>query len=524
MSNFSFPPFPEATAIRNPHPQHVIVLGAGLAGLSAGYTLLQYGHRVTILEASDRVGGRVLTLRSGFTPGLHADAGAAFIPGTHTYVVGFVQAFGLKLVPIVPVGITRDFINGQIIDCADTAPCTWPVQLNEFERRTTPLDWLRKYLTPPLGAVLATAPRAPGWPPPSLKAIDAMSYEELLKANGASDGAIAILRMGFSDLWGDGIQAASALLLLRDDAFSIGDKPSASPTAPAPMHPARRQFRAHHAAMSATSGSAPAASAPRTASAVDPKDVYRLVGGSDTLPQAFAERMPGIIRTGTPVVRITQSSTEVAVYLQNESVPIVGDRIVCTLPFSTLRDITVDPPFSPQKATAVQELPYTSVVRVFLEYNTRFWNAQHLSGVASTDLPDSEGATIPGFWIEDATLGQESPQGILDCYITGEWSRRLTVMDEAERVACAQAQVEKVFPGAAAHYSGHAMSQCWDGEPWQKGDYCWFRPGQMSTLAPSIPLPEGRIHFAGDHASALPGWMQGALESGLRAANEINLS
>lgn len=521
MTNFDFPPFPIARAVHNPHPQHVIVLGAGLAGLSAAWTLEQQGHTVTLLEASDRVGGRVLTLRSGFTPGLHADAGAAFIPGYHTYTVGFVLEFGLDLVPVAPTGTTLDYLRGCTIANGQSAHADWPVALNDFEKGTTPLEWLHKYLLQPITSVLATAPRSASWPPASLASIDGMSYAELLSANGASDGAIAILRLGFSDLWGNGVDEASALLLLRDDAFSLAGNPPATPASQAPTHPARRRFHAPTPSAPSSPANAPA-SAPASATPVDPFGVFRLGGGTDVLPNAFAQRLQGAIHLNAPVRRVEQSATGVKVYADGIADPIVADRVICALPFSTLRDVAIDPPLSAPKARAVRELPYTSVTRVFLEFTTRYWLASGRSGIASTDLPESADINIPGFWIEDATMGQDTPLGILDCYVTGKWARRLTPMGEAERVALVLEMVETVFPGAHTSFSGRAMSQCWDAAPWQKGDYCWFRPGQMSELCPVIPLPEGRIHFAGDHASALPGWMQGALESGLRAAAEVN--
>lgn len=545
MTDFNFPPFQTVTSVRTKTPQHVIILGAGLAGLCAAHTLEEIGHTVTIVEASDRVGGRVLTLRDGFSSGLYAEAGAAFIPGYHTYTVGYALAFGLTLVPLATAGLALDYLNGQIVDCDGKAGCVWPVKLNDFEKSTSPLEWLHKYLHPPLTAVLQTAPRSPTWPPPALTAIDALSYAALLKANGASDGAIQILRLGFSDLWGDGIDEASALLLLRDDAFSLAGDSPATPISGMPTHPARRRFRHRPASVTQPTGgapiatnsgapnsraansgapnsSAPTSSAVTGATALSPTGVYRLANGNDSLPQAFAARVKGEIRLNAPVTRVEQSATGVTVWMAGNAAPLTGDRVVCTLPFSTLRDVAIDPPFPAQKASAIDELLYTSVTRVFLEFTSRFWLAQQLSGVASTDLPDSEGGQIPGFWIEDATDGQTTELGILDCYITGEWARRLTVMDEATRVSLTLDQVEKVFPGARSFYAGRAMSQCWDASPWQKGDYCWFRPGQLSELAPVIPLSEGRIFFAGDHTSALPGWMQGALESGMRAAAEVN--
>src|SRR6185503_14460160 len=94
----------------------------------------------------------------------------------------------------------------------------------------------------PLAGVHETDPRAPQWPPTSLQAIDSMSYRDLLASRGASDGAIDILRLGFSDLWGDGINACSALLLLRDDAFAAADSSAATSGTHVQSHPASHSF------------------------------------------------------------------------------------------------------------------------------------------------------------------------------------------------------------------------------------------------------------------------------------------
>src|ERR1044072_9339203 len=82
-------------------PRKVVILGAGLAGLSAGYELKKAGHDVTVLEAQERPGGRVLTLRT-FDEGLYADAGAARIPDRHQWTLGYVKEFGLRLLPFYP--------------------------------------------------------------------------------------------------------------------------------------------------------------------------------------------------------------------------------------------------------------------------------------------------------------------------------------------------------------------------------------------------------------------------------------
>ncbi|HEX8903220.1 MAG TPA: FAD-dependent oxidoreductase, partial [Longimicrobiaceae bacterium] len=76
-------------------------------------------------------------------------------------------------------------------------------------------------------------------------------------------------------------------------------------------------------------------------------------------------------------------------------------------------------------------------------------------------------------------------------------------------------------PRLARHFE-HGTSYCWDADRWAIGDYAWFAPGEMRAFLPHLARPEGRIHFAGDHTSAWPGWMQGALDSGFRSAEEVH--
>jgi monoamine oxidase len=105
--------------------------------------------------------------------------------------------------------------------------------------------------------------------------------------------------------------------------------------------------------------------------------------------------------------------------------------------------------------------------------------------------------------------------------MTGEQARRVTEMKETERLRFTLGEMEKVYPAIRKNFEG-GTSVCWDEDRWARGAYAWFKPGQMSDLLPHIARPEGRIHFAGEHVSSWPGWMQGAFQSGHRAAREIN--
>src|SRR6187401_1358367 len=112
---------------------NVIVAGAGLAGLAAAYELVRMGHRVTVLEARDRPGGRVLTLRDGFDGGLHVEAGAIFVRESHDLTVGYARELGVGLVPAGGgargVG-ARCFIRGRSVRMEAGRPVRWPVQLS----------------------------------------------------------------------------------------------------------------------------------------------------------------------------------------------------------------------------------------------------------------------------------------------------------------------------------------------------------------------------------------------------------
>ena len=118
-------------------------------------------------------------------------------------------------------------------------------------------------------------------------------------------------------------------------------------------------------------------------------------------------------------------------------------------------------------------------------------------------------------------MTQPGSRGILACDTAGIQARRLTAMKEDRRVEVALEEMSRVYPELRRHFERGA-SKCWDEDEWARGAYAWFRPGQMLSLLPDIARPEGCVHFAGEHTSAWVGWMQGALESGVRVAREIS--
>lgn len=450
-------------------PKTVIVIGAGLAGLSAGYELAQAGHRVTVLEARQRAGGRVLTLREPFSDGLYVDAGASQIPTNHHLTLEYVRRFGLELVRAMPSDqASIRWIQGRRLPVEPGGAFDWPYDLTPEERRLGPEGLMEKYVLRIPRHQDQPITVSPDWIPPELQKHDRVSFAEFLKRQGASPGVVRLLGFGYYDLWGEGTDRISALMLLRE---------------------IRHQY-SH-----------------------DPP--YAIRGGNDQLPKSFARELTERIRYGAPVVRIEQDEHGVRATFEQGGVrhTIRGDYIVCGIPFSVLKDVTMSPPFPAAKQRVIDQLPYMSISRVYLQCRWRYWADQGFSGDAAMDDPP----TI----ISNETRGQEGPRGILHSFMARDQARRVAAMAERERIEYAVNQVEKIYPGVREHLEG-GVSKCWDDDPWARGAAAWFRPGQMIDFLPDIGRPVGRIHFAGEHISPWPGWMQGALQSGLRVAREVH--
>jgi monoamine oxidase len=237
-------------------------------------------------------------------------------------------------------------------------------------------------------------------------------------------------------------------------------------------------------------------------------------GGSERLPQAFAKRLGDRISYDTVVERIEQDAKGVRVGIRRHGTlsTIEGARAICTLPFSLLSRVAFSPVLGPDKRRAIDELPYVSITRVYLETRERFWEREGSSGFIDTDLPLTH--------LEPMTMNQGGTHGIIAAHVPGAQARRLMALAPEARVRDVRDQVARMFPKDADQVLG-GTSKCWDEDPWARGAYAYFKPGQMTSLMPHLATPEGRIHFAGEHISAFQGWMQGALESGQRAAAEI---
>jgi monoamine oxidase len=447
-------------------PQNVVVLGGGLAGLAAAYELKKAGHSVTVLEARRWPGGRVRTLSSPFSDGLYAEAGALSFTPDHTFTNGYIEEFGLPTRLIYKWGLEQiGYLHRRRFRLTISSTGDIPVDLTPREREVGVTGLTNLYLGEFMSGL--GNPRKPNWPPDRLAGLDEISCTELLRRQGASEGAIELIDRLHLGLLGFGIDTISALSAIASEALA-----------------ARGPF-------------------------------YEIEGGNDRLPNAFKRRLKKRFKKNAVVVRVEQDDAGVRVtYKQSGEIQTINaDRCVCALPFPVLKNIEVSPPFSEAKQRTIRELKLTPVTRTYLQFRSKVWEQDRLDGSGITDL-EIQNTYSP-------TLTQTSSRGVLASYATGMRALELAAMGEADRQQLVLRRMSNVF-GALPDQYELGTTVAWHEDEWSRGGFTYFEPGQLTSLLPVAQRPEGRIHFAGEHTSVWYGWMNGALESGNRAAGEVN--
>lgn len=453
---------------RTADPQKVIVMGAGLAGLAAAYELTSSGHDVTVLEARSRPGGRVRTLREPFADGLYAEAGAISFSKSCKHVLRYVNTFGLATQPLTREPLAAVYhLRGKRLVVKPGEKPDWPYDLKPDEKGSPPVALVQKYFE---ASEKIGDPSDPSWQLAAFKDLDAVTLADFVKRQGASDEAVALL--GDCLWWGYGWPKVSALHRLVSDVVLF----------------------------------------------LQSEGVLVFEGGTDSLPRAFAKALRERIWYEAPVVKIHQEAGKVRVVFRQGGgeQALEADRLICTVPVPVLRRIAITPELPERKRQIFGQLDYVPVTRVYLQARRRFWVDEGQAGAASTDLPIRLVSEHPFTRASDA-----GPRGILECHPKGADAERLDVLDPEGRLALAVENMEKVHPGFRRHYET-GTSYSWGTDPWAGGGYPEWKPGQLTAWLPELGRAEGRIHFAGEHTSIFSRTMEGALESGNRAAREVS--
>ena len=447
-------------------PKRVIIIGAGMAGLVAAYELARAGHDPLVLEAQNRVGGRVYTLRT-FAPGLYAEAGAMRIPRAHDLTLGYCEHFGLGLRPFMmgnPKGLVH--VGGRRMTAEQAAldPASLGFDLSPAEQGRT-ADEMWEAATRDLRAMVERDAES-GWAE-IVREYDRYSLREFLELKGFSAGAV--------EMYG-------VINFVEADMNN------------AVVEELREDFGRAYV------------------------DMQEIVGGMDGLPKAFYAELGDRIRFGAEVHALDQDASSVTVHFKTEAghYSVTGDYAIVAIPFSVLRQVETLTPFSREKQRAIRQLNYSASTKVLFQVRERIWETDDgiLGGASVTDLSIRR--------MNYPTPDPTQPRGVLLASYT--WSQdasRWGALDEESRLEEALDDVATIHPRIRDVYEVGA-SHAWDNDRWANGAFALFQPEQQTELQADIVKPEGRIHFAGEHCSLYHAWIQGALESGLRAARTIH--
>ena len=185
---------------------------------------------------------------------------------------------------------------------------------------------------------------------------------------------------------------------------------------------------------------------------------------------------------------------------------------ILAIPLTTARLIGFNPPLPPAHERMVNQISYGAVTKVLIEYRKRFWDERSWSGRLATDAP------IVYTW--HATSHVEHEHGILTAYTGGGPGAKLAALSDEERMRLAVAEIEKLFPGSSDLIENIA-TVAWPNEAYTRGSYMALAPGEVTAHWRTLFEPAGRLFFAGEHATPIQGFMEGAVESGQRAAATI---
>lgn len=237
----------------------------------------------------------------------------------------------------------------------------------------------------------------------------------------------------------------------------------------------------------------------------------KIVGGMSELPNAMQDVLLSNINFSSPVELVQQDSNGVTVTTSTGEV-LMADRVLCTVPVPVLNRIAFEPALSSEKQIAADGgYHYAESSRLYTQFSDRFWQLENFNGWGDTEFEE----------VWQPTWNQSGMTGIMQSYFRELPAQLFDSLSATEQLDSVHNRWRAVFPNLDDFIlSNHVFA--WKDEEWSGSAYANPSSSEEANLKSSLSLAEGRVHFAGEHASNFEGWIQGALESGIRAAKEIH--
>jgi monoamine oxidase len=449
----------------------VVVVGAGLAGLTCAYRLKQAGVTATVYEASTRLGGRCWTGRGDFSAGQIYEHGGELIDQGHTHIRQLAQELGLRLDNLhrAEANYTEPFYY------FDGAPYTYAEaseDLNGIYQK------LHRDVSEASYPTLFDSYTARGYELDHMSIVD---WIEESVPGGISSELGQLLEVAYVIEYGGEATVQSSLNLL----YLLG-------------YSGQGQFNVFGKS----------------------NEKYHVRGGNDQITTLLGAALAGQIEVAHELVSIKLGADGRSYSLTfrtgsgTKTVPV--DRVVLAVPFSILRTSVnyTRAGFEPLKVTGIEELGMGTNSKLHLQFDRRHWQGLGCNGDTFTDTGSQS------TW--EVTRAQAGDPGILVDYTGGTIGDSFRPGTTTPYALQFLSQIEPVLPGVTDHWNGLAALDSWPDYEWTRGSYSYWKVGQYTKFAGIERKRQGNCHFAGEHTSIdFQGYLNGAVESGERAAGEI---
>ena len=439
----------------------VVVVGAGLAGLVAARELDVAGLSVLVLEARDRVGGRLLNEQLG--DGKVVEMGGEWIGPTQDRIAALARSVGVETFPTHDDGENLIELDGRLGRYSGTIPRLPPPVLLDVAQAQWRLERLARRI--PLDAP---------WRAAGASALDGRTLRSWLRRNTATRTARTLIDVAAGTVWG----AESPDLSLLHVLFYLR-----------------------------SAGGFDRLLAVRGGAQQD-----RLTGGSQLVADRVAEGLGDAIRLGSPVLRIEQEAGGVRV--RTQALEGRGRRVIVAIPPPLAGRIAYRPPLPAARDQLTQRMAHGALTKCAAVYDEPFWRAEGLTGQAVSDRG-------PARLMFDNSPPEGSP-GVLLGFIDGRAAHEHAARPEGERRRAVLECFARLF-GPRAGRPERYLERAWADEEWSRGGpVCSFPTGGWTSCGRALREPVGRIHWAGaETATIWNGYMDGAVRSGERVAREV---
>ncbi|WP_335621945.1 flavin monoamine oxidase family protein [Chryseolinea soli] len=465
----------------------VIILGAGLAGMTTAYELTKLGYRCTVLEARERTGGRCWSIRKGSThtetvnptqtaqldEGLYFNAGPSRIPHHHQLTLQYCRELG------VPIEIYNNVNEGAYhFSEGQGALSNKKIRIREVHND------MRGYVTEMLAKAIDQHKLDA-----ALTTEDVTKIIEYLRAEGGLDADKlykASARRGYVEAPGAGDKPGKIA-----DPHTLADLLQSGLLSPDFYNVAEYTYELQ-------------------------MTMFQAKGGMDNIARALEKKLPGMIRTGAVVSSIQNLENTVRVKYTLKGAPqeIEAEACICTLPLPILSNL--DHNFSSDVSRAIDFVPYIQTGKIGLQFKRRFWeeDEQIFGGITHTnnDLTQI-------FYPSNDYLGKKGV--LIGYYNFNEKAKKVGTLSLKEREQLALEKGSLIHPQYKTEFE-HSFSVSWHLTPYSLGGWALYSGDTRQTLYKAFIKPDKRVYFAGEHTTYLNAWMAGAFESARKAVADVH--